>query len=409
MFKLRDYQEDLSNRAVEIIITHGFVYLAMQVRTGKTFTSLSVCDKMGAKNVLFVTKKKAISSIESDYKTMGPGFKITIINYESLHKVSDTGWDVMILDEAHRLGAFPKAGQATVEVKTIVQKSKPRVILMSGTPTPESYSQMYHQVYSIPDNPFCGFTNFYKFAREFVNIQTRKIAGFDVNDYSDGQDRIVQLMDKYTLKYTQEEAGFVSTIKENTLTVEMEERTYRMIARLKKDKVLEGSNDVVLGDTAVKLMTKVHQMYSGTVKSEDGNIIIFDKSKANYIKEAFCLDKIAIFYKFQGEYDCLKSVFGDGITNDLVTFNEDPSINIALQIQAGREGISLARADYLVYYNIDFSATSYWQSRDRMTTMDRPENIVFWVFAKGGIEEKIYKVVLEKKNFTTRHFKAELL
>ena len=75
---------------------------------------------------------------------------------------------------------------------------------------------------------------------------------------------------------------------------------------------------------------------------------------------------------------------------------------------SGREGISLKNAKYLVYYNIDFSATSYWQSRDRLTTMERSSNDVYWIFAKGGIENAIYKSVLNKKNFTLNLFKKLL-
>jgi hypothetical protein len=75
---------------------------------------------------------------------------------------------------------------------------------------------------------------------------------------------------------------------------------------------------------------------------------------------------------------------------------------------SGREGISLMKAQYLVYYNIDFSATSYWQSRDRMTTMDRLKNQVFWIFAKDGIEHNIYKAVSDKKDYTVNHFKKDL-
>jgi len=29
---------------------------------------------------------------------------------------------------------------------------------------------------------------------------------------------------------------------------------------------------------------------------------------------------------------------------------------------------------------------------------------VYWVFAKNGIEEQIYKKVLDKKSFTTKHY-----
>ena len=39
---------------------------------------------------------------------LGPSFKITVINYESIHKIPQRGYDMVILDEAHSLGAFPK-------------------------------------------------------------------------------------------------------------------------------------------------------------------------------------------------------------------------------------------------------------------------------------------------------------
>jgi hypothetical protein len=89
-------------------------------------------------------------------------------------------------------------------------------------------------------------------------------------------------------------------------------------------------------------------------------------------------------------------------------FNTTPR-SIALQIVSGREGISLKKAECLVYYNIDFSATSYWQSRDRMTTKDRLENKIYWVFSRTGIEKQIYKAVVKKKDYTLNHFKKDLV
>ena len=100
-------------------------------------------------------------------------------------------------------------------------------------------------------------------------------------------------------------------------------------------------------------------------------------------------------------------MYGDQLCTDLDEFNNSDK-TIALQIQAGREGISLRAADALVYYNIDFSATSYWQSRDRMTTSERLESDVYWIFAEGGIEDKIYKAVSNKKDYTTTHFKRDI-
>jgi hypothetical protein len=404
----RDYQEKIIDKSIPIVLEHGFVYLAMEVRTGKTLTSLGIAKAMWMKNVLFITKKKAISSIEKDYKLLAPKYKLVIINYESLHKIPPLEWDMIICDEAHSLGAFPKPNKRARAVKDIIYKTRAKVILLSGTPTPESYSQMYHQVYGIPKNPFNDCVNFYKFAHKYVNIKEKKINGLFIRDYSKGTEQIIDRMKPHTLNFSQKEAGFKTTIQETVLYVMMNDLTYDVTTKLKKERVVEGEEEVVLADTPVKLMTKLHQLYSGTIKFESGNKMVLDYSKAEFIKKHFKGDKIAIFYKFTAELDALKIIFGDDLTTELDTFKETDK-NIALQIVSGREGISLKEANHIVYYNIDFSATSYWQSRDRMTTKNRLHNSVYWVFAKGGIEDDIYKAVTKKKDYTVRHFKKDLL
>ena len=407
MIEYRDYQLAIMELGTSIIEVHGFLYLAMEVRTGKTLTSLGICEQLNVENVLFLTKKKAISSITSDFDMMCPAnFVLFTINYESMHKLPDVKWDVIICDEAHSLGAFAKPNNRAKAVKNLIQKCKSKVILMSGTPTPESYSQMYHQVYGIPNNPFKEYKNFYKFAHDYVKVSQRRINALLINDYSNGLKTILDMMSPYTIRFSQENAGFKVKTTEKVLEVEMEEDTYKIAKRLQKDLVVEGKEQIILADTPVKLMMKLHQIFSGTVKFESGHSMVMDFSKAEFIKNHFKGKKIGIFYKFKAELAALKQVFEDGLTTELEEFNTTDKC-IALQIVSGREGISLKKASALVYYNIDFSATSYWQSRDRMTTKDRLHNDVYWIFAKGGIERQIYKAVTKKKDYTINHFKKD--
>lgn len=409
MIKYRDYQKKIIKDGVEILKDSNLLYLAMQVRTGKTLTSMGICEEIGAGHVLFLTKKKAMSSIENDYDLLAPHkFSISIINYESMHKLPNIKWDVVILDEAHSLGAFAKPSKRAKQVKEMLMKNKSKAILLSGTPTPESYSQMYHQVYGISGNPFSRYANFYKFAVDHVDIKQRMINSMRINDYSHGKDSIMDAMKPYTISYTQKQAGFVVKTTEDVLEVEMRPQTYKMVNELTKHRVMEGKEEVVLADTPVKLMQKLHQMYSGTVKFESGNSMVFDYSKAEFIYSRFLGKKIGIFYKFKEELNALKTIFGDSLTTELGVFQDTPK-SIALQIVSGREGVSLKEAEFLVYYNIDFSATSYWQSRDRMVTKDRLKNKVFWIFSKGGIESEIYNAVQRKKDYTISHFKRDVL
>ena len=409
--KLRDYQTEISKKAIDVLNEYKFVYLAMEVRTGKTLTSLDIANKLPRiNNVLFITKKKAIPSIEDDYEKLSPTFSIKVTNYEQLHNIDKRAWDVVIADEAHCLGAFPKPSKRAKQLKEFIQTSKPYVIFLSGTPTPESFSQFYHQVYGCPENPFNKCKNFYRFADQYVNKFERMINGFRVVDYSNGRENIREDMKPFVISYSQKEAGFKSEIKEGFLKVNIDPYLYAICEELKQEKIVEVDNELILADTPVKLMSKLHQLYSGTVKFESGNTKIFDTSKAEFIKEKFKGKRIGIFYKFKAELEALKQVFKEELVTDLPSFDDsDKGKVIALQIVSGREGISLRNAEYIVYYNIDFSATSYWQSRDRMTTKSRLYNKVYWVFSDGGIEPRIYKAVSNKKDYTLRHFKKDLL
>ncbi len=407
MIEFRDYQEQIIDRGVKMLQTHGFAYLSMEVRTGKTLTALGMCDMLGVDRVLFLTKKKAISSITDDSDKLCPSYELWVKNYESMHKLPPLKWDVIILDEAHGMGAFPKPSKRAKDVRQMIAANRPKVILLSGTPTPESYAQMYHQVYGIPNNPFSRYKNFYRFADDHVNKKQRKINGLMINDYSHGKETILSLMKPYTISFSQKEAGFESEITERVLRVRMDEDTYYLANKLQKDLVIEGATETILADTPVKLMMKLHQLYSGTIKFESGKAMVLDLSKAEFIKQHFEGQKIGIFYKFKAELKALKEVFGNELCEDLDTFNNTDCQAIALQIVSGREGISLRNADSLVYYNIDFSATSYWQSRDRMTTKERMKNDVYWIFSDKGIENKIYKAVTAKKDYTLKHFKQD--
>lgn len=410
--QLRPYQKEIVDKTCKLLReAPRFAYLSMEVRTGKTLTALSALDCAGGvASVLFVTKKKAIGGIQKDYNAMAPSYKCDFINYESLHKVVDVYYDAIVFDEAHGMGAFPKPSLRAREARRLVQHCDPYVIFLSGTPSPESYSQMYHQMWILGyRSPFSEPT-FYKWAHSYVKIWERMINGFRVHDYSNGiQEKIMEAIKPYMISYTQSEAGFTSKVNENVLMVRMSDTTYKIADKLKRDLLFEGKDDVILADTPVKLMQKLHQIYSGTVILESGKSVVLDKTKAEFIKERFAGKRIAVFYKFQEELKCLLSVFQEDITTDLGKFHAGECNNFAIQIVTGREGISLKEADFLVYYNIDFSATSYWQSRDRLTTMDRLENNVYWIFAEGGIEEKIYKIVQQKRPYTLQHFKKDLL
>lgn len=425
-------QQETADKAVRILRTKMIVYMACEVRTGKTPMSLEVARQAGWKRVLFLTKKKAISSVRADYNDFGfnAHFAIDIVNDEALHKItSEAGYlmdyDGVIHDEHHRFKSYPKPSAGAKKFKERFGKL-PQVYL-SGTPHPESYSEIFHQFWVSEYTPF-GSLNFYQFVNAgYVKKYTQRLGHATVNKYDRGvAEMIFPVITPYMVRLTQKELGYVAEISEHVLYVDMHKNTYALCDLLRRDLVIEGKEETILADTAVKLQQKLHQMYSGTVLFEPktepridkegkpyehkltANFKILDKSKAEFIQEHFAGKKKGIFYQFKAELEMLKAVFGNSITTDLDEFNATDK-NIALQIVSGREGLTLRAAEVLCYMNIDFSAVSYWQSRDRLTTKERQCNDVYWIFARNGIEDSIYKTVQSKKSYTTNAFNKEFL
>lgn len=400
MITLRPEQSATIEKALAIIQRYNLVYLACEPRTGKTLMGLTIAKELGWKKVGFITKKIAIGSIESDHSKSGYELDLIIKNFERILELPKN-CDGYIVDEAHGVGSYPKPNLRAKSLKEVVG-SKP-IILMSGTPNPESYSQLFHQMWISHYNPFV-YKNFYKWAADYVDIKKKFVNGFQLNDYSHAKrDKIMEVMNHYMVNLSQADSGFTAMVDEEVFTVVMRPETYNLLKILKDKKVVTLNNsDVLIADTPVRMQNLFHQISSGTVIAERDSYI-FDKSKAEFIKQKFTGKHIAIFYKFIKEGELLRQTFPN-FTESPEEFNLTDKTFIR-QFISGREGANLNTADALVAYNIDFSATTYFQFKERSQSKERVANSkLVWIFSDRGIEPKIYKMVNNKKGYTLDYF-----
>lgn len=402
--QLRDFQIDISTRASLLLRNYGVAYLSMECRTGKTLTALATAEKFHAQRVLFVTKRKAIPSVESDYQMLSPSFRMETTTHDSVHKC-EADYDLVIVDEAHAIGAFPKPSKRAKELKSVCKKAA--VLLLSGTPSPESYSQLYHQFWICAKSPWAKYANFYKWAKYYVIKSERKINGYTVTDYSSARKDLIDADTRHLfIDFSQKEAGFSCNIEEEIRVIPASEYTRNLIGILKRDRVAYLSDgSAILGDTPVKLMGKLHQLSSGTVITEDGGRVITDYFKAQYIWNNFKGQKTAIFYVYQSEADMLKKVFHNWTDSPEVFQAQDDRVFIG-QVRSAREGVRLDSADVLIFLNLEYSFLSYEQGRNRLSSKEREKPVrVCFLCSDCGIESKILEAVHNKEDFTYSYYK----
>lgn len=407
--ELKNYQVENAYKASLILQKNHIAYLGMEMRTGKTFTALYVAVLMHKENVLFVTTKRAVPSIKRDYASLAPDYKLNVIvnDYRNIEKLKSE-YDLIIVDEAHKFGAFPKPSNRTKRLREIINKND--LILMSGTPSPEtSGTQLYHQFYLSSNSPFVE-KNFYKWASKYVDIKSKYVNGIVIKDYKAGKyDEIMGEVGKLFVNYTQKEAGIKCEIIERVHKVNINPDIYKLIAILKREKIYKFKkyNEEIICDTAVKEMNKIHQLCSGTIITENGKRLKLDYSKSNYIKRYFAGKKLAIFYRFIAEGELLKEVFPNWTDKDW-EFNKSKNLTYICQVVSGQEGTDLSSADDLIFYNIHHSSVTYWQARARLSNIKRDRECkVHWLFSSFGIEQHIYEAVLNKKNYTSYLYRRD--
>ena len=346
--------------------------------------------------MLVITKKKAIPSIKSDVEKMNLERVVSITNFEQLKNFKGTSWNMIIVDEAHSVGAFPKPSQ---RYQNILQLRYNSIILMSGTPSPESFSQLYHQ-WSLTPFLWSKYQNFYRWASDYVDVKEKRVGtGVVIKDYSDAkQSRILKDIEPYTVQMTQKEAGFTQEVEEEVHLVKMSRRTYRLALRIIKNGVIgKPTGRSVVADTGAKVMSKLRQIYNGHVITENHGAVVFDKSKIEYIKNNFS-GRIAILYCFIAEGKMLRESFGARATDDPDIFNAVSDSVFIGQVKSCREGVNLSSADHLIFFGNRLFCIELFAGRERASFLGRDrKNKIHYIFAEKGIEPKVYQVVQSKE------------
>ncbi len=408
MFELTDIQKEMVNKGINIISEYNILYLMFETQVGKTPTSLKIAEQF-SKDILFITKKKMLKEIPSYIEKFGIKANVTAISMDSIHKEKYVPCRVIIVDESHSFGAYPKPSLRQKALKRITGDNI--VIFLSATPTPEKYSQIYHQLGVSIYSPFNKYKSFYKWADDYVQIKEKWINGIAMKCYDYAKvERINPYLDMFKLTLTKESAGFKHTeIKEHKITVPMEKAKVIYDIVSKFDICTVNDKYIISGETAAKKMSKLHQLCGGTVITECGSTIPVDRSKIEYINKHFKNKKIAIYYKFDGERELIERYLQKEITKNVADFREAGAETCFIsQFQSGREGISLATADYLIFYNIPHSYLDYEQSRNRVTNMNREtQPQVVYLLSDLGLDKKILKTVQNKKQYTLNHFRKE--
>lgn len=397
MAELYDYQKQLASAAKSIFVARGFVYIAAEERTGKTFVSLQMLHELGYERIFVVTKKAAIDGWLNVLNTHYPNVQHFVCNYQSLHKVSSEmmqHFDVVIIDEAHsNLGGYPKVSQTAAKLQRLIYDK--RCVFLSATPCAQTYASLFHQLNICKYSPWDNYRNFYAWFKDYgIPKLIRGAGGRQIICYDEiKEDLILPIFKDYFVFLKRADSGeFEVEPVDELCFVTPKQTTLAKIDEIKKKKIL---GECVIENIS-KEMHLLHSIESGVAKIDEQRSVEFAEidEKIAFIKERWGdTSDIAIFYEYIAEGQRLR--------------NEFKNANI-LQGTTYAEGVDLSHLKCAIVLSMNFSTSKYIQRRCRLCHPKRVEPItIFYLLFKGQLSEAVYNCVAQKRqNFTESIYKT---
>lgn len=396
--KALPHQIETANKAYPILKSFGYVYINGQPRSGKTLTSIILARMYTPRRVMVLTKKAAI---EGWNKFIDSQFVVT--NYEHLARVSGRqveyrfnpkDFALVIIDESHNIGAFPKASSRQKIIK-LFTKDLPHIHL-SGTPIIESANTIYHQMNLGCYSPFKQFNTFYDFFRFYGIPRSIWVRGQQIPQYDQFKPELLNEIQKFTVYMSQQDAGINIEVEDKVHYIELEDTHKKLYNTLLKKKVIEVDGEQYIADSVMKLRMGLHQLEGGTLKIDDTYKILDINEKVKYMLANFSdSEETGIMCHFQAERTKLKQYFKKALL---------------LSSNAHAEGVDLSHLKNFVIYSSDYSGARFVQRRERIVNINGSNTtIVHHLLVKGGISEQVYSCVSDKRDFNNETFYKEEL
>ena len=329
---------------------------------------------------------------------------IGVINYElafrrkGLLSLRNIG---LLLDESSEI-----QNEQTKRFRFIKKLDYKSVVLLSGTPTGGRYERLWSQLHLLG----------WKISKElfwsqFIAYHYEDREGFPllIIDGYKNVDRLKAKMAAYGCIFLKTEDVF--ELPEQVF-IDIKVARSKEYSIFRKDRLIEidaqGEKKTLVGDSVLKEILYL-RMLAGA----------FNMTKYEALEDIFNSTdgRIIIFYNFKLEYDAIKShsdktgrpfAYVNGSGRNLDAYENFSNAVVAVQYQAGSMGLNLQKANVAVYFSPPLESIKYEQSKKRIHRIGQNDRCIYYrLITAGSIEERIYAVLAERKDYTDALFKAE--
>lgn len=426
-FSPHPYQEE----AIRYILDHPYCGLFLDMGLGKTVSALTAIkalkdDYLEASSVLVIAPKRVATStwpeelskwrhLEGLTYTMLTGPKAE--REENLKKDVDiyittrdlVTWlverlkrewffDTVIIDE---LSSFKSSRAKRFKALKRVRPKMRRVIGLTGTPKPNTYMDLWSELYLLDQGERLGKT-ITAYRRSFFTMQSW--GGFPSYDLIPGKDEEINRKIE-DICISMKARDFLD-LKEPTVIdqkIRLSDSEKKQYKRLERDYILPLKDIEITALNAAALSSKLLQLANGAIYNEEKEAVEIHRAKIEALKEKVEEgENLLVFYEFVSDKERILRHIPEAVTlegdAEIKAWNEGKiKVLLAHPASAGH-GLNLqAGGHVIVWFGLTWSLELYQQANARLHRQGQKEPVIIYrLITEGTLDVEVAKALSEK-------------
>jgi SNF2 family DNA or RNA helicase len=413
------FNEAGTGKTSSVIWATDYLMSLGEVKRALVICPLSIMFSAWQTDILNTAMHRSVAVAHGDSKKrakiINGGYEFVIINYDGVKIVADEikngGFDLIIIDEANAYKT-----PSTSRWKTLAKLLKPetRLWMMTGTPASQSPVDAYGLAKLVCPQ------NVPKFSMAWRDKVMQQITRFKWVPRPNARHEVFKVLQP-AIRFAKDECLDLPDVMYQTRDIPLSAQVQKFYKQLKDQMMIEAAGTQISAVNAAAGLNKLLQISGGAVYTDEHEIIEFDVSpRLNALMEVIeeTENKIIIFVPYRHTIELLARYLTDhNINNQVIQGSvsatqrasiinqfqsmDDPRV-LVIQPQAASHGVTLTRADTVVFWSPVMSVETYLQCIARMDRVGQVNKMTVVHLQGSEVERKMYKMLQGKVDLHTK-------
>lgn len=394
--------------AADYLMSKGLVQRALVVCPLSIMDSAWRADAF--KSVMHRTVDIAYGTKDKRKKVIASDADIVIINYDGIEVVHEDiargGFNLIIIDEYNH---YKNAQSKRWKIMNGLIKHDTWLWGMTGSPASQSPLDAYGLAKLM--NP-ASVPKFYGSFRDSVMI---KLTQFKYIPKPGAEDEVFKILQP-AIRFTKEECLDLPEMLYTTREVPLTAQQAKYYKKLKEQMMIEAAGEEITTVNAAVNLNKLLQIASGSVYTDNKEVIEFDASnRLNALEEIIdeSSHKVLVFANFRHGIEMIQNrLAASGYTVDVIhggvpagartaifqKFQTEPNPRVlVIQPQSASHGVTLTAANTIVWFGPVTSYETYVQANARVHRAGQKNSCMVIHLTGCPVEDKLYRALEQRE------------